>query len=67
VRPTFHDEGTVLVEANLLDFDGDLYGEGLKLDLLERLRDERRFADVDSLVAQMRRDEAAARHYLGIA
>lgn len=66
VRPTFHDEGTVLVEANLLDFDGDLYGAGLKLDLLERLRDERRFADADALVAQMRRDEAAARDYLGI-
>ena len=66
VRPTFHAEGTVLVEANLLDFDGDLYGAGLQLDLLERLRDERRFENVDALVAQMRRDEAAARDYLGI-
>jgi riboflavin kinase/FMN adenylyltransferase len=66
VRPTFHDEGTVLAEANLLDFDGDLYGAGLQLDLLARLRDERRFEDVDALVAQMRRDEAVARDYLGI-
>lgn len=64
VRPTFHDEGIVLVEAYLLDYDGDLYGTHLSLDLLTRLRDERRFADVDALVAQMRRDEAEARAFL---
>jgi riboflavin kinase / FMN adenylyltransferase len=64
VRPTFHDEGIVLVEAYLLDYDGDLYGAHLSLDLLTRLRDERRFADVDALVGQMRRDEAEARAFL---
>ena len=66
VRPTFHDEVVVLVEAYLLDDDGDLYGAPLALDLLARLRDERRFADVDALVHQMRRDEAEARALLGI-
>jgi riboflavin kinase/FMN adenylyltransferase len=66
VRPTFHDEGVVLVEAYLLDYDGDLYGAHLALDLVARLRDERRFADVDALVHQMRRDEAEARAVLGI-
>ena len=66
VRPTFHDEGVVLVEAYLLDYDGDLYGAHLGLDLVARLRDERRFADVDALVNQMRRDEAEARGVLGI-
>lgn len=66
VRPTFHDEGTVLVEAYLLDFDGDLYGSHLSVDLLERLREERRFEDVGALVEQMRRDEADARRVLGI-
>jgi riboflavin kinase/FMN adenylyltransferase len=66
VRPTFHDEGVVLVEAYLLDYDGDLYGAHLVLDLVARLRDERRFGDVDSLVHQMRRDEAEARAVLGI-
>ncbi|HEY7332135.1 MAG TPA: riboflavin kinase [Candidatus Limnocylindria bacterium] len=66
VRPTFHDEGVVLVEAYLLDYDGDLYGADLALDLVARLRDERRFADVDALVHQMRRDEAEARAVLGI-
>ena len=67
VRPTFHDEGTVLVEAYLLDYDGDLYGARLALELVARLRDERRFADVDALVHQMRRDEAEARALLGMA
>jgi riboflavin kinase/FMN adenylyltransferase len=66
VRPTFHDEGIVLVEVHLLDFDGDLYGAVLRLELLERLRDERRFTDVAELVAQMRRDEADARRFLGL-
>jgi riboflavin kinase/FMN adenylyltransferase len=66
VRPTFHDEGAVLVEAYLLDYDGDLYGADLAVDLVARLRDERRFADVEALVHQMRRDEAEARALLGI-
>ena len=64
VRPTFHDEGSVLVEVHLLDFDGDLYGARLQVDLLERLRDERRFDDAAALIAQMKLDEAAAREYL---
>lgn len=60
VRPTFEDDGRVLVEAFLLDWDGDLYDAELELELLARLRDERRFESADALVAQMRRDEAAA-------
>lgn len=66
VRPTFHDDGRVLVEVHLLDFDGDLYGAMLELDLLDRLRDERRFEGADALVAQMHRDEADARRLLGL-
>jgi riboflavin kinase/FMN adenylyltransferase len=65
VRPTFHDEGSVLVEVYLLDYDGDLYGTRLQVDLLERLREERRFDGAASLIAQMKLDEAAAREYLG--
>lgn len=65
VRPTFHADGAVLVEAYLLDYDGDLYGAHLAIDLLARLRDERRFEDVDALIGQMRRDEAEARERLG--
>lgn len=61
VRPTFHDEARVLAEAYLLDWEGDLYDARLTVELGERLREERRFASVEALVAQMRQDEADAR------
>jgi riboflavin kinase/FMN adenylyltransferase len=61
VRPTFHDDGRVLVEVYLLDWDGDLYGTSLEVELMARLRDEQRFDSTDALVQQMRRDEADAR------
>jgi riboflavin kinase/FMN adenylyltransferase len=64
VRPTFHDDGRVLVEVYLLDWDGDLYDATLEVELLARLREERRFDSVDALVEQMRRDEADARNRL---
>ena len=65
VRPTFHDDGRILVEVYLLDWDGDLYDATLSVELEERLREERRFASVEELVAQMRADEAEARRRLG--
>jgi riboflavin kinase/FMN adenylyltransferase len=61
VRPTFHDDGRVLVEVYLLDWDGDLYDATLDLELDARLREERRFASVETLVKQMQADEAEAR------
>ncbi len=66
VRPTFHQHAPALVEVHLLDWSGDLYGATLRLELLGRLRDERRFESADALVAQMRRDAAQARAALGI-
>lgn len=65
VRPTFHDDGRVLVEVYLLDWDGDLYDATLDLELGARLREERRFATTDALVEQMRADEGEARRLLG--
>ena len=49
------------VEAFLLDFEGDLYGQQLRMELWERLRDERAFASEEDLVAQIGRDVEAAR------
>jgi riboflavin kinase / FMN adenylyltransferase len=65
VRPTFVTGRGELVEAYLLDFQGDLYGEQLCLQFLTRLRGERRFASAQQLIEQMHRDvqhtrEAAA-------
>jgi riboflavin kinase / FMN adenylyltransferase len=67
VRPTFHEGGRPLVEVHLLDYDGDLYGATLELELFDALREERRFANADELVVQMHRDEDDARRLLGLA
>jgi riboflavin kinase / FMN adenylyltransferase len=56
VRPTFVTGRGELVEAYILDFDGDLYGKQLRLDFLSRLRGERRFQSAEALVEQMRLD-----------
>ncbi len=61
VRPTFDTGRGELVEAHILDFDGDLYGRQLRLDFLSRLRGERRFQSAEELVEQMRRDVERAR------
>lgn len=60
VRPTFG-EGQFAVEAHLLDFSGDLYGSRFELQFLRRLRDERKFTDVEALRAQIAQDVTAAR------
>jgi riboflavin kinase/FMN adenylyltransferase len=61
VRPTFLTGRGELIEAYVLDFDGDLYGRELRLDFLARLRGERRFQSAEELVEQMRRDVERAR------
>jgi riboflavin kinase / FMN adenylyltransferase len=60
VRPTFGTGRGVLVEAFLIDFQGDLYGTELRLDFVRRLRGERAFPTVDALVEQMGKDVAQA-------
>jgi riboflavin kinase/FMN adenylyltransferase len=60
-NPTFTSGGGITVEAHLLDFQGDLYGRRLRLEVLHRLRDERRFDSIDALVAQIARDVAEVR------
>ena len=65
-RPTFHAraEGPLL-EAFLLDFEGDLYGEEARVSFVRRLREERRFDSAEALVRQMHEDVDAARDALG--
>jgi riboflavin kinase/FMN adenylyltransferase len=62
-RPTFYrrQDGPPLLEAFLLDFEGDLYGEEARVSFVERLRDDRQFSHVDDLIAQMGQDVEAAR------
>lgn len=63
VRPTFG-EGEYWVEAYLLDFSGDLYGQPLSLAFLERIRPEQRFPSIEALKAQVARDIDTAAHLL---
>ncbi|HEX8298012.1 MAG TPA: bifunctional riboflavin kinase/FAD synthetase [Rubricoccaceae bacterium] len=64
VRPTFQTDGRRTVEVHLFDVEADLYGQTLGVDLVARLRDERRFEGIEALVAQLREDESEARNAL---
>jgi riboflavin kinase/FMN adenylyltransferase len=66
VRPTFQTGRAELIEAYLLDFDGDLYGSTLQLTFLQRLRGERRFETADALVEQMHRDVQRTREIAAV-
>lgn len=63
-RPTFETDGAVTVEVHLFDFDGDLYGDRLRVHFVRRIRDEVKFDGVESLVARLREDEAESRSAL---
>ena len=63
VRPTFDADEKPTVEVFILNFDGDVYGEDLRIDLLERLRGEEQFESADELVAQMHKDIDQTRGY----
>ena len=64
-RPTFYtDQPYLLLEAYLLDFSGDLYGQPASVGFVERIRSEQRFDSVDALVAAMNRDVEAVRRVL---
>jgi riboflavin kinase/FMN adenylyltransferase len=65
VRPMFETGRGELIEAFLLDFDGDLYGQPLRLEFLKRLRGEKRFESVEALIEQMGRDVGEARAIAG--
>ena len=60
VRPQFVTGRGELIEAYLIDFEGDLYGQPIRVEFHKRLRGEKRFGSVDELVAQMGLDTEAA-------
>ncbi|MGE5224755.1 MAG: riboflavin kinase, partial [Omnitrophica WOR_2 bacterium] len=67
VRPTF-EVAPVLprVEAHLLDFDGNLYGQRIHLDFKARIRDEQKFPDIQALISQIHQDIARTRKILSV-
>ncbi len=63
VRPTFESDSDPSIETYIFDFDGDLYGDVLRVRFLHRIRDERKFNGIDELKAQIERDTLRARNY----
>jgi riboflavin kinase/FMN adenylyltransferase len=63
VRPTFDVEPRPTIEAYILDFNEDVYGQEMRIDLLHRLRGEVRFDSADDLITQMHRDIGETREY----
>lgn len=64
VRPTVEDDGAPILETFVFDFTGDLYGQNCQVHLVSYLREEQKFDDLDSLVVQMKLDDAEAREVL---
>jgi riboflavin kinase / FMN adenylyltransferase len=62
-RPTFGGDPESHVEAHVIDFDGDLYGQTIRVRLLHRLRGEKKFSGIDELRAQITRDRDRAVRY----
>ena len=63
IRPTAHDSLGPLVEAWLMDYDGQLYGETIRVDFYTRLRGEQKFPDLESLKAEVLRNAQQTRSY----
>lgn len=63
-RPTVSDEAERFLEVHLFDFVGDLYGKTIEVELVARLRDERKFASVEALREQIEKDKINAQNFL---
>ena len=65
VRPTVDDSDRVTVESYILDYSADLYGKQIRLEFLEFIRPERKFASLEELTAQIGKDAERVRRYIG--
>ena len=65
VRPTIGD-GKPTIEAHLLNFNGDLYGQTVSVYFIDKIRDERQFASIDDLRAQLDADRQMVKRWFGI-
>lgn len=64
MKPTFHDLFTTMVEVHFFDYSGDLYGNEITVQIVERLRDERKFNGVNELLMQLKKDRVKAESVL---
>ncbi len=65
VRPTFSDTKEVIIEVHLIEFKEDIYGDKIRVSLLKRLRDEKKFESKEELIYQIERDKRKAIQYIG--
>jgi riboflavin kinase/FMN adenylyltransferase len=63
VRPTVEDEGRLLLETHIFDYNADVYGKIITVELLEKIRDEAKYSDLDTLTKAIASDAAHARNY----
>lgn len=63
VKPTFLDHAGVTIESHILDFDRDIYGEEIQVQFFKRIRDEKKFDSVNSLIKQIEEDVVATREF----
>ncbi len=63
MRPTFKQGSDILIETHIFDFESDLYGDVLRVRFLHRIRDEKKFENVDKLKNQINRDINHAKRY----
>lgn len=63
VRPTVEDEGRVLLETHVFDYDHDAYGKVVTVELLEKIRDEEKYSDLNTLTHAITADAQHARNY----
>ncbi len=63
VRPTIHENGKPILEVHLFDFNDEIYGQHLQVDFLHKLRDEEKYANIDTLIRQIEKDVAQARDF----
>lgn len=66
VKPTVEDRSPPIAETYIFDFDGDLYGKNVELQFCEFVRPEMKFASVDELKAEIKRNTRFAKQYFGI-
>ena len=65
-KPTIEGENPVGIETYILDFKQDVYDKAVMVTFIKKIRDERKFPNLDGLLEQMRLDEQEARYYFSL-
>lgn len=64
VRPTFENENKIILEVNLFDFNGQVYGENIEVSFISRIRDEKKFESKGDLINQIKLDVQSAKEII---